>query len=422
VQRLRGLDIIRGVGIIGVVFLHSATFHYEGITAIDFSHPPLLITVIGFLLMWAGLFAVVSSAAYAYASACRVASGGVSAAQLLPHFWVSGGVLLVLHYIYFVFLGPRLLDVVHGAHQDGLLPGLIASGVLPPVTPERFFYSTTLSMIGWNLVLIGPLLSFLASEHGLGRMRRNGVVLGALGTAVMLGSIARIPLYSVAVRAIETGDDIASLFWGFLVNKNNPILPYLAFGLFGTWLGLALARRQNLGRVLGSFAMVGLLWLTMGLAGLFLLPDTMLQRDIDLYWYFITVFQLGLFLMIVTAVLAVADVSRVHLVERYLVPVRRMGMVSLSVFMFETVLSQILVRAGDALFPGWRMQIVWCLVFGGVNALLWVGIVAVWARCGFCYSIEWLVGRVYAWFKRPSEKMRAQESLTLWAGNEEASQ
>ena len=48
-KRLAGLDIVRGVGILCVVFLHSATFHYEAITEVDFDNPPLVITIIGFL-------------------------------------------------------------------------------------------------------------------------------------------------------------------------------------------------------------------------------------------------------------------------------------------------------------------------------------------------------------------------------------
>jgi hypothetical protein len=85
--RLGSLDLIRGVGIIAVVFLHSATFHYESITEIDFDNPPLVITVIGFLLMWAGLFALVSSVAYTYSSVTRLKNGEGTPGQLLKGFW-----------------------------------------------------------------------------------------------------------------------------------------------------------------------------------------------------------------------------------------------------------------------------------------------------------------------------------------------
>jgi hypothetical protein len=420
-KRLAGLDVIRGIGILAVVYLHSATFHYQGITEIDWNDPPPLIQVIGFLLMWAGLFAIVSSAAYAYSAALRIESGRMHARMILKSFWVAGGLLLVLHYIYFIFLAPKLLDVAGGNHQHALLPGWIASPApllsgkrFPPIYPERVFYSTTLSMIAWNLLLTGPLLRALSGRGGLARMRRNGAILGGLGTAVMLLSLARIPLYPWAVHAIEQRNVLAAVVLGFLVGKNNPILPYLGFGLFGTWLGLALVYSQSTRRALCPFVLIGVLWLVAGLVGLFALPTTMLEREVDLYWYFIMVFQLGFFLLLVAVVLGLIDfwVNRPPVLLRALKPIRRLGMVSLTIFMLETVLSQILVRFADVLFPGWSLDIGPCLIFGALNTALWIGIIVLWARFDYRYSMEWLTVRVYALFRRPSNKVKAQDLLS----------
>jgi len=265
-KRLAGLDVIRGIGILAVVFLHSATFHYQGITEIDWDDPPLLIQVIGFLLMWAGLFAIVSSTAYAYAAAMRIERGEMHARQILSSFWIAAGFLLVLHYIYFIALAPKLTDVVDGNHLYALLPGWIASPVqplagrrFPPIYAERVFYSTILSIIAWNLLLIGPLLRALSGNGGLTRMKRNGAILGGLGTAIILLSLVRIPLYPWAVQAIEQRNVLTATALGFLVGKNNPILPYLGFGLFGSWLGLALVYSRAPRRALRPFVQSGLL-------------------------------------------------------------------------------------------------------------------------------------------------------------------
>jgi hypothetical protein len=215
----------------------------------------------------------------------------------------------------------------------------------------------------------------------------------------------------LAERSIEQGDVLGSLLWGFLVNKNNPILPNLGFGLFGTALGLALADQERQRRTLVISGAVGALWLACGIVGLFLLPDTMLEREIDLFWYFVTLFQLGLFLLLAVGAVAIADVLRPRILDRLSVPVRRLGTASLSVFMLETLLSQVLVRIGDAVWPGWRMDIGPCLAFGALNALLWVAIVGLWARFEFRYSMEWLTVRVHAWLGRPSDKIKVHERL-----------
>ncbi len=410
-KRLSGLDLMRGVGILGVVFLHSATFHYQAITEVDFDHPPLVITIIGFLLMWAGLFAILSSVVYAYSSALRVASGRATARQVMLNYVKAGLFMLVLHYVYFIALAPKLIDVVHGHHRFSLLPGLIASGRLPSISPDRVFYSTALSMIAWNLLLIGPLIGWLLKGR---EARRSGLILGALGTAVVVLSLLRLPMYPLAVQAIEQGRWLTAFVLGFLFNKNNPILPYLGFGLFGSALGLSLAGAGRPRRVLGWFALAGAGWLAAGVVGLTLLPDTMLEREVDMFWYCIVLFQMGLFLLLTVLALYLFDygpdaVRRA--LNKALLPMRRIGSVSLSIFMIETVLSQVGVRIADALFPGWSLRINVCLLFGAINVLLWVGIVWGWSRLGFRYGMEWFSVRVYRWLKRPSDKMRMGEFL-----------
>ena len=59
-------------------------------------------------------------------------------------------------------------------------------------------------------------------------------------------------------------------------------------------------------------------------------------------------------MLLVTAALSVVDSrgDKPPVLVRNL-PIRRLGMISLSVFMSETVLSQILVKLADALFAGW---------------------------------------------------------------------
>ncbi len=59
-KNILGLDVLRGIGIFTVIFLHSAFYYYDDIFQLDFNEPPLIITLIGLLLMFAGLFAMIS--------------------------------------------------------------------------------------------------------------------------------------------------------------------------------------------------------------------------------------------------------------------------------------------------------------------------------------------------------------------------
>ena len=78
--------------------------------------------------------------------------------------------------------------------------------------------------------------------------------------------------------------------------------------------------------------------------------------------------------------------------------------------MLETVLSQILVRIGDVLSPGWRSEIVSCLAFGALNVLIWAGVVLLWSRSGFRFSMEWCTVQVYRAFGQTSRKLDAATS------------
>ena len=403
-NRLTALDLMRGLGISMMVFLHAATFHYEAITTVDFDNPPLLITVIGFLLMWAGLFALISTAAYTFSSGLRLRRGTVSKGHVLRNFLIAGAYLLSLHYLYFLVLAPKLLDLTDGQHLYALLPGLLAQGSMPPLYPERLFYATTLSMIAWNLLLIGPLIYLLLRRSPT--LERAGRWLAGLGTLVMLLSLARIPLYPLALEAIEEGALLPSLVLGFLVNKNNPILPYLAFGLFGGWLGLSLVKGVS-ARALRPVGVAGVAWLLAGITGILLLPATMLEREIDLFWYFLTLSQLGLFLILLVAVLFIVDVKRFgkRALEPLTYPMYVMGVSSLTVFLLETPLSELLAKLVSVFLPTWQLSLNGCLIFGAANVILWLGIMRVWARYDFKYSAEWLTVRLYDRLKRPSSKL-----------------
>ena len=406
--RLRALDLLRGVGITAMVFMHTATFHYAGITRIDFDDPPFVILVIGFLLTWAGLFAVVSAAAYAFAAGRRHEAGIVTRAGLLRGFAIAAGYLLAWHFAYFVVLGPKLLDLEGGQHLTALIPGWIATGTWPTLAPERWFYATALSMIAWNVLFLG-----VALWWGLGRtreLRRVAPWLAVAGALVMAASWWRIGLYPRAVAAMEAADPLPALFWGFLVNKNNPLLPYLAFGLLGGWLGLRLLRGVNAGS-LWPVAAFGALALAGGIVGLASLPDTLLEREVDPFWYFLTVAQLGLFLLLATGALAVwdrrgagpaaGDAGR----GDWLRPLRRVGTVSLTVFLLETPVGEVAARLLSAVAPGWNDGIAACLAFGGAHAVAWVVLANAWARHDYRYSVEWATMRLYRALGRPSAKL-----------------
>lgn len=407
-RRLRSLDLIRGAGILAVVFLHASLYQYDGLLALDLRNPPPVITVIGFLLMWAGLFAVVSGASHLFSWTDRLGSGAADPRSMRRSLLISGALLLVLNQAYFQLLGPTLLDIPGGRHQYALLNGLLEAGQAPRLHWQRFFYNTSLSMLGWNCILIGLLAPVLFPRGAARPGLRTPAALAGIGSVLVLASYVRLPLYPIVEKAVD-GSDLPTAFLGAaLVNKNDPLLPYLGFALIGAALGHAFASPVPRRTVTLAAVLFGAVWLAAGAVGYALLPDTMLERSVDEMWYAIIVAQVGLFVLLVALSWRFVDARAAAAAAPRKAGLWRLcGSASLTIFTWETPVRSLYARLWDALFPGWSARIPVVLLFALTMVLLWLAAILVWKRARFVGSMEWLVGRIYAALRRPSAKEEA---------------
>jgi len=388
----RGLDVLRGIGIFGVLFMHTAFYHFDGVWEIDFARPPLVITVIGFLLMFAGLFAMISGFAHTVRASHRLARGERGGRVLLSRV-VAGLFVLAVAYVYFVFTGPGLVHFESRSFDNSVLVELIQTGRFPGFSADRLLYVDSLIMIGSNAILVGLFLALVW------RLRKGVPPTIALGAAagVLILSLLRIPLYEAYLNAVEGGNRLVVFGLNWLVNKNNPLLPYLAFGLFGVWAGLRFMRDGR--RAMRGVGVAGTLFSVAALALYVLLPDTMLQRAIDLQWYAIVVFQVGLFLFLLALAVWLFDLRakasrRPSVLTRFFL---RLGTVSLSVYFVESVVSAVVFRLVRAVWPGFYLALCPALLAGLLFAVGWGLLLVVWERTGYRYSLE----RLYCQVMKP---------------------
>jgi hypothetical protein len=408
-RRWAAFDVLRGVGIIGVVVLHSSLYHYANLLKIDFADPPPVVTVIGLLLMWAGLFAVVSSAVNAAQTWKRLAAGEAPT-RLLRWTFMSGGVMLSFAYLYFLVLGPAILDRVNGNHDYSMLMNLLVKGTFAWPSLNRALYVDSLVMIAYNLVLVGLVLWALTRARGTSAPGRVIAALLGLGSAVVVASYARIWLYPIVEAAVARGDLAAALPLAYLANKNNPILPFLGFGCIGAALGVALSAWRDRRLLWQVFLPFGAAWLVAGIVGYVTLPDTMLERAVDPMWFYIMVAQVGLFVLLAIGTLRFLDFApsaRAAARVRVLAPVRRFGVAALTVFLLETPLSEIATRPLNALLPGWNGTMGGALAFGFGMAALWGAALWAWERAGWPFPAEALYARLLQALGRPTTKRKA---------------
>jgi len=229
-------------------------------------------------------------------------------------------------------------------------------------------------------------------------------LLSALG--VFLFSLVRIPLYDIYLKAVAGKQLGMVLLLNGLVNKNNPLLPYLAFGLMGAWLASMLKERGWRSLVRTALPL-SLALLTTGVVLYIGLPDTMLQRSIDLKWYAIMTAQLGLFLGMMLVGLRHYDFGReagVRHMSWVSAFVYRFGVAGLTAFFLESVVSTCIYRVLSLFVPGLHFGLLAALLYGGVLALCWGFFLMQWEKVQFRYGLEYFYCRILDHFGTSEKK------------------
>ncbi|MFA6525530.1 MAG: acyltransferase family protein [Patescibacteria group bacterium] len=401
-KRLLSLDLIRGVGIMGVVFLHAALYHFAGIFDLDMDNPPLVVTIIGFLLMWAGLFAIISSFGYAYRISSRLEEGGDNN-KVVKSLFFKGAVLLILATIYFVFIGPAIIEFDTRSFLTSMIDGLLMRGHFPSFSFERFVYIDALAMMGWNLVFLSLVVWLFKLRAG--NKFKFAKILLILGSLIVLSSAVRIPLFEWYENYIKNGNHFMVWLVSQFINKNNPIIPYIGFGFIGAAFGIFSSDEWL--HFKKKFAyLFGLFWFITGAVVMFLLPDTMLERTIDWTWYSIMLAQLGIFILIILGIQALVDnPKRENFFRKRMKLINYFGVISLSIFFLETLLRELYAHLWNSVWPGWNDTINMTLLFGATLVVIWSGFVYLWKRCGNKGSLEWMLTKFYRAVKVRSEKV-----------------
>ena len=401
----KGLDMLRGLGIFVLLWMHTAFYYFDGLFDLDFNNPPPIVTIIGLLLMFAGIFGMISGTAHVVQYQRKTVGKGVSAGSLLRYNTVNALLMLAVAWLYFVFTGPGLADMANRSMNNSLLVELVRNGRWAGFNLERFLYVDSLVMIGMNLLLLGPIYLFLR--------KRSATLWLIAGLGFLALSLLRIPLYARYLDAVDAGQTAVVLLLNWLVNKNNPILPYLSFGLLGGWIGRVLAD-GDFRRMVRRIVPVGAGLFVLGAVLYVLLPDTMLERSIDAKWFAIMTAQLGLFPLLILFALWLFDFRKgqSHPEGRLAGPLaflHRFGVAGLTAFFFESVLSAAVFRLLRLFLPSLHFGLGGALLYGFCLALLWGVLLWLWERAQYRYGIEWLLCRLL----RPFGHSAKQDKLMV---------
>jgi len=382
-----GIDILRGIGIFSVLVLHTAFYYFDGIYDLDLNNPPLIITLIGFVLMFAGLFAMISGFVHTLQTYRKIKEKNYAFKDTLKYSFISGLYILLIAYLYFLFTGPGLILFSTRSMDNSLLVELIKNKRLIFPSLDRILYVDSLVMIGLNIMLLG-FITFIGFKF-IKSDKRRSLYYYVFAMIILLLTIFRIPLYNIYLNAIDDGDYFTVLLLNFLVNKNNPILPFLSFALFGSWLS-TLLMEGNIKKTRLLVIPSGIIFVFTGLFIYLTAAETMLDRAIDYTWYGIMIFQIGLFQLIIIGFIRIYDSKssnrNTNIISRFLY---RFGVAGLTIFFIEQIFSSILKEILLLINKDLYLDIPVSIAIGIVLAVSWGLLLKLWSKYNYKYGLEY---------------------------------
>jgi surface polysaccharide O-acyltransferase-like enzyme len=397
-ERIHSLDFLRGIALIFIILFHTSVYNFAKINKIDFSNPPILIVLISFLILWGGLIILYSG----FVNTLMLVGRHDEKPEFRPFgiLIIAGLIYVVIHYLLILVLGRWSVDFVNNRPELTAVASTIRSGSISFPSPDKLFDGTSLSTIAFNLILLTLINFALLRNGGIAREARNYSILLAGGSLIMIFSFVRIGLYPIFQSAIAEGHTGLALAEGFLLANPYPLIPYFSYGLFGSAAALLFYRNRKdlIAKVLIP---IGVLFLVYGIAGAMRHDKTISTPD--WFWYFKTQFELGIFLLLLSVFLLTFRKGRKIKPEYPLV--LWFSRLSLTIYLLETLVSELLGKAGLLIFPGWNQTINGCLLFGAVNVAIWAMILFFWRKADFRYSLEYFWVKLFSRMDKESGKL-----------------
>lgn len=382
-----GLDVLRGFGIFILVIMHTAFYHFNGLYDLDLDHPPLIVTIIGLMLMFAGLFAMISGFVHTLQYERKATKYQLKPKVILSYIMKSFGWMLLIAVLYFNVTGPGIVNMATRSMDESILVHLINTGKLILPSLDRFLYIDSLVMIALNILLIGLLYLFL--NKVLKNKKKSWLIL-ILALLFFVLSLIRIPLYSMYLEGRDTLNWFIIVPLNWLVNKNNPIFPYFSFALMGMWMAYMMLEKDKHSQLKRN--VIGSILLIVGVIFYLILPDTMLQRAIDPVWFALMMAQMGLFVLLMGGMMTWFD-SIGHQTKQVSHFFSRFSKGGLTVFFVESVVSASIMGILRGLGFAVSLDLISALNFGLVYSLLWGFILMFWEKKHYRYGIEDLMSR-----------------------------
>ena len=415
-NRILSLDILRGSLILYVVFIHAVLLiifqaNYDYIDLL----PIWLIAVMFPLLiiaMWGPLFSMMSATTNTIIVYNQLEKGS-SLPTLIKHRMTSYVLIIIVHLINMTFF-------IHFIPLDGeiyrsMIGGSLETGQLIIPNILMFLNSGTLLLIGLSGVIINVILFILWKNNGHRQIKRTAAVFIILALLLLLIRPFIFPVMeSIIAQLVQQNNLIVAIPLSWLFRGQFGLIPMAAIPFFGVIFGLLFVTKSSKKQILkfGLIAIVGMLLLALGFLGIYGIPDLTLP-----YWPVAMVaFNLMLMILVTTLMIIRYDCSSTEKRLKYAkrtIFFRRFSMITLSMFVFESIIAVLWAKLFTLLFVDpFPFNVVADLIFLFCVLATWYVIARLWEKINFKYSIEWFMVQIIARMQgRSSQKLNVESVL-----------
>lgn len=413
-KRLLSVDIMRGVAIIGVLFVHPMVYGTwrTDTNALEIVPTPALITLFPIIVLftWGGGFTFMSGIVNTYNIFKRTEKGMPFRRAVAPILLNSTFLFLVSPIKGFFFERPSMGNV------SSLFTNLYNGWDLPWPDAERFFRMLILPTIAVAGFVTVFLLWILFAGNGREKVRRNVIILGTLGVVLVL---INNPLNNWLAPYIELGKAKGGIFW-FLalvlrvfIGEQLTYFPIGLYAIFGMIGGYLIAMKTDFKTIRRFGFGFGFTFLAAFIINMGFTINNTIKAGGDIFEVLFSYriyprellfFSLGciclIFVLLVKKFEYIPD-EKVEAIKNKTKIVRNFGQVTLTLYVLEAFINESIATSFHLMFPphkvvdwgdkdafmySWWGIILFVITFVG----FWQLFVYLWSKIDFKFGFEHL--------------------------------
>ncbi len=413
-NRVLSVDIVRGLSIMGVLFIHSTIYGIwqTETNALDVVHIGVVVAFIPLILMgtWGGGFPLISSLVGTYLVFNRLKKGRSFKQASIP-IVLNSIVLLLLDPIRGTLFGRTWTNTYSVGRNYSILGNLLDNHAFQLPTAEKLMQIGSLPSIGLSGLVTVFLLWILFRKGGIDKIKRNVTILLVLGIGLSISSNfineALFP-YTESWFLKGGGWIFLSYLLRLFVGAQLSFFPIGLYAIFGIIAGYLLVQKKDYKWIKRYGLSTGFLFL----AGFVItLVITLLRApsiesglfgilDYEIYPRELFFFSLGCMMLLLVWLakrFEYTSYERKVILTKRSTFIRRFGVASLSIYVFEPLFNNLFAKLFHVLFgdptvfgtpDAFMTNVLAILLYELVIFSFWGLSVYFWSKSGYKFGLE----------------------------------